>query len=376
MPVALIRSEPSRAYAPLASLDVRLGSDPDCDVVDPAPGVAPLHARLRYVKGEWLLAPEDDQRVLVGDEEVPILALHDGDVVRLSSSGRAWRFRNRLADTFIAPGMSAASTWTAHPRFREAGHGPDAVPADADWVVKRGMPLKRAEDAERHLRLLARLGGSPHRALARLVDGGLHPHDGGLARWMATRFVPGTVASDTIKPMGVPVDDLLPALRRLAAGLAHLHARGVIHRDVAPGNVVLTDDDGAVLIDFDRAVLTDADLAASAGVTGTAGYVAPEEVLEGPAAVTTAVDVYGLCAVAYALLVGHPPAGGDDVLDALSRATRRAVPPSELGVSLPPAFEEALLQGLDPDPAARPDAAALRASWDEVERPLHEGERT
>ena len=375
MPVALIRTEPSRAHAPLASLDVRLGSDPTCDVVDAAPGVAPLHARLRYVKGEWLLAPEDDQRVLVNDAEVPILALHDGDVVRLSERGRPWRFRDRLADTFIAPGMDAAATWIAHPRFREPGHGPESVPANADWVVKRGLLLKRAEDAGRHLRLLARLGGSPHRALARLVDGGLHPHEGGVARWMATRFVAGTVAAEAIRPMGLPTEDVLPALRRLAAGLAHLHARGVIHRDVAPGNVVLTAD-GAVLIDFDRAVLAGEPLGASAGVTGTAGYVAPEEVLEGAAAVTPAVDVYGLCAVAYALLVGHPPAGGADVLDALSRATRRAVPPRELGVELPAAFEQALLAGLDPDPAARPDAAALRASWDEVGRPLHEGERT
>ena len=373
MPVSLIRSEPSRAHAPLASLDVRLGSDPACDVVDPAPGVAPLHARLRYVKGEWLLAPEDDQRVLVNGDEVPILALHDGDVVQLSSQGRPWRFRNRLADTFIAPGMTAAATWVAHPRFRDADHGPDAVPADTDWVVKRGLPLKRAEDADRHLVLLARLGGSPHRALARLVDGGLHLHDDGVARWMATRFVEGTVASDAIRPMGLPPGDVLPAMERLAAGLAHLHGRGVIHRDVAPGNVVLTDD-GAVLIDFDRAVLADADLAASPGVTGTAGYVAPEEVLEGAGAVTTAVDVYGLCAVGYALLVGHPPAGGDDVLDALSRATRRAVAPRELGIELPPAFEEALLAGLDPRPDARPDAATLRASLTEVERPLHEGE--
>ncbi len=374
MPVALLRTEPSRAYAPLASLDVRLGSALDCAVVDPAPGVAPLHARLRYVKGEWLLTPEDDQRVLVNDVEVPLFTLHDGDVVRLAAQGRPWIFRNRLADTFIAPGMSAAATWCAHPRFQESGHGPESA-TDAGWVVKRGLTLKRPEDADRHLMLLARLGGAPHRALARLVDGGLHPHEGGVARWMATRFVEGTVAQEAMGRFGAPPERVLPALQRLAAGLERLHARGVIHRDVAPGNVVLTDD-GAVLIDFDRAVLADEDLRASAGVTGTAGYVAPEEVLEGPVAVSPAVDVYGLCAVGYALLTGKPPAGGDDLLDALSRSAHRAVPPSELGVEIPAAFEGALLAGLDPDPAARPDAAALRASWGQVERMLHEGETT
>lgn len=371
MPVALIRTEPSRAYAPLASLTVRLGSAPDCDIVDPAPGVGPVHARLRYVKGAWLLTSADDQRVLVNDEAVPLLHLQDGDVLRLAPQGRPWTFRDRLADTFIAPGMTIAQTWCAHPRFREPGHGPADAEAP-DRVVKRGLGLRRADDAERHLRLLARLGGSPHRALARLVDGGLHPHEDAVARWMATRYVQGTVASEAIQEFGLPPARVLPALRDLAAGLAHLHARGVIHRDVAPGNVVLTAD-GAVLIDFDRALLADEPRATSAGVTGTAGYVAPEEVLEGPGAVTPAVDVYGLCAVGYALLVGHAPAGGEHVLDALSRAARRAVPPAELGVDLPPAFEQALLAGLDPDPTRRPGAATLRATWDDVEQPLHEG---
>lgn len=373
MPVALIRTEPSRAFAPVGSLEVTLGSADRCDIVDRGEGVAPQHARLRYVKGDWLLAAEDGCRVEVNGTSVPLFALHPGDVIRLAPAGGTWTFRDRLADTFVPPGFSLAAIWCAHPAFADESQGPDANP-DPTWVVKRALPCRRAEDADRHLALLARLGGAPHRGLARLVDGGLHPHEGVPARWMATRFVEGEVARDAITALGLPAARVLTALQPLAGGLARLHARGVIHRDVAPGNVVLTDD-GAALIDYGHACLADGDLASSAGVVGTPGYVAPEEVLEGPAAVTPAVDVYGLCAVGYALLTGAPPAGGANLLDTLSRATRRAVPPSELGVELSEAFERALLAGLDPDPLARPDAATLRADLHAVEHALHEGER-
>jgi serine/threonine protein kinase len=202
-----------------------------------------------------------------------------------------------------------------------------------------------------------------------LVDGGLHTLDGGTHRWLATRYIEGSVVREVLRADGVSAPRVLSALQPLAAALEHLHARGVIHRDVAPGNVVLTTG-GAVLIDYGQAVLADEPLASSAGVVGTPGYVAPEEVLEGPAGVTPAVDVYGLCAVGYAMLTGAPPAGGEHVLDALSRAARPPIPPRDLGVDVPEALEALLLQGLDSDPAQRPDAAGLCAALDAAEASL------
>ncbi len=368
MPVALLRTEPSRAFAPLAARKVSLGSDPSCDIVDRSPGVAPVHARLRYVKGEWLFTSEDDQRVEVGGETVPMMTLRPGDVLRLAPEGAAWTFRNRLANAFVPPGMSIAAAWQAHPEFNSPDHGPASC-TDAAWVVKPGAPCRRPEDADRHLTLLARIGGASHPALARLVDGGLHAVDGATNRWLATRYVEGTVVRDALSPAGLSAARVLSVLQPLAAALEHLHARGVIHRDVAPGNAVLTTG-GAVLIDYGQAVLADEALASSAGVVGTPGYVAPEEVLEGPAGVTPAIDVYGLCAVGYAMLTGGPPASGEHVLDALSRAARPPISPRELGVDVPELLESLLLRGLEPDPAKRPDAAGVRAALDAAEASL------
>ena len=393
MPVALLRTDAPHAFAPLAGREVILGADRSCDVVELAPGVEARHASLRYVHGEWLLAAEGPARLEVNGRAQPVMALREGDVIRLAPAARTWRFRNRLADAFVPPDASFAAAWTGHPGFGDPRHGPAGLgPAEAidgrdaarcgvvaagggRWVVKR-LPVGRGPQApERHLRLLARLGGAPHRALARLVEGGLCPAPEGVGRWMATAWIEGRSARSLVEEGGVPPHEALHILRRLAAGLVHLHARGVIHRDVSPGNVIVRGRE-AVLIDFGQAVLADAPLPASAGVVGTPGYVAPEEVLEGPAAVTTAVDVYGLAAVGYALLTGAPSAFGEDVLATLSRAARPAIPLEAMGAEVPPALEAALLHALDPDPSARPDAAGLRSALELAEAQLGLGGRT
>jgi len=211
-----------------------------------------------------------------------------------------------------------------------------------------------------HERLVRTLKYVRHAALAAVVDGGAATQDRA-TRWIATRWVEGTCAREIVAEGPIEADRVAAVVRDLAEGLAALHAAGVIHRDVAPGNVILTPT-SSVLIDFGHAVLAAEPLPASAGVVGTPGYVAPEEVLEGPGAVTTAVDVYGLAAVGYALLTGLPPASGKDVLDALAGAGRPPPRPSALGIDAPAALELALLEALAHDPADRPSAATLAAA--------------
>jgi serine/threonine protein kinase len=213
----------------------------------------------------------------------------------------------------------------------------------------------------RQQRLLHALREVRHPALACVLEVGIAR--GGRPRpWIATRWVEGTCAREAVAAGGIPLPGVLAVLRALAAGVASLHAAGVVHRDVAPGNVILPPAGGAVLIDFGHAVLAGEPLPESAGVVGTPGYVAPEEVLRGPAAVTTAVDVYGLGAVGYALLTGTAPASGEDVLAALAGAGRLPPRPAELGVELPAAFEAVLFEALAPDPSDRPSAATLAAA--------------
>lgn len=239
---------------------------------------------------------------------------------------------------------------------------PEIVWIDGERCVLKRLPPARAAAADaRHLALLDALSRVSHAHLARVVAGGVN-RDGERVRWLATRFVEGTSAKDVVARGGLPPDRTLAVLQAASRGLEHLHAGGVVHRDIAPGNVILRVDGGAVLIDFGNAVLTGRPLPYSAGIVGTPGYVAPEVVVRGAAAVTPAVDIYGLAAVGYALLTGGAPAQGEDLLDTVAGAARPPPRPRDLGVDVSDDFEATLLEALAPDPVVRPDAATLVAA--------------
>jgi tetratricopeptide (TPR) repeat protein len=159
-----------------------------------------------------------------------------------------------------------------------------------------------------------------------------------------------------------PVDHtrVRSVLAQLAEGLAFLHARGVIHRDVKPSNAIVVD--GTVkLLDFGLALeraRQDDDLAREARVVGTAAYLAPEYIerlLVGPA-----MDVYALGVLAYELVTGAPPFGG--AIGFLSPRKRAPLPrASQLDPDLPPDLDEAIARMLTYDPTQRPTALEIAA---------------
>ena len=131
----------------------------------------------------------------------------------------------------------------------------------------------------------------------------------------------------------------------LAAGLAELHRHGMVHRDVHPGNVVLDDDGRAVLIDFGCCRAEDA--AATGTVTGTLGFIAPEELhgTGGPAA-----DRWGLGMVTVFALLGHPqgPQGRAALVTELETSLASG------GAGDPRRAARLLADMVEPDPDRRP----------------------
>ncbi|MES9557529.1 MULTISPECIES: ABC transporter substrate-binding protein [unclassified Streptomyces] len=169
--------------------------------------------------------------------------------------------------------------------------------------------------------------------------------------WLATAFVPGPSLAEAVETGGpLPAATVRVLGARLAGALVAVHAAGLVHRDVKPGNVLLALD-GPRLIDFGIARHEGATaLTATGAVIGTPGYLAPEQASAGP--LGPACDLFSLgCVLAYAA-TGRPPFGRGGGAGALFRTVHEE--PDLDG--LPPALRPLVTACLAKDPADRPTA--------------------
>jgi serine/threonine-protein kinase len=113
----------------------------------------------------------------------------------------------------------------------------------------------------------------------------------------------------------------------VARAVHHAHQRGILHRDLKPGNILLDGDGSPHVADFGLAmqIAKDSDLTESGAMVGTPSFVAPAQTLGRRGAITTAVDVYGLGAILYMLLTGKPPFRGETLLETI-RQVRETAP--------------------------------------------------
>src|SRR5215470_2751352 len=174
--------------------------------------------------------------------------------------------------------------------------------------------------------------------------------------YLVTRFVPGLPLDGHVGRFGPLSPARVAHLGRVLAGaLGAIHAAGVVHRDVKPGNVVLLDGD-PVLIDFGIAQLADESRITMVGqVMGTPGYLAPEVV--GGRYPTPASDWWSWAATLAFAATGRPPFGTGPVEVVLDRVRRGQ--PDLHGVPEP--LRTGLARALSVDPAPRSDPAALVA---------------
>ncbi|WP_298442046.1 protein kinase domain-containing protein [Gordonia sp. (in: high G+C Gram-positive bacteria)] len=207
---------------------------------------------------------------------------------------------------------------------------------------------------------------------ADVVAGFNHPnivtvHDRGESDgrlWIALELINGQDLTARMKQGPVPVADTVRYLGEIAAALDAAAARGLVHRDVKPANILIDEHDRALLTDFGIASLAaEASELTGTGMTiGTVTYASPEQLLG--KAVDSRADQYSLACTAFALLTGRPP-----YVDSASAAIVMAhlsgpIPQvSQRNPTLPPAADAVFQHALAKDPADRfPDSRAFASA--------------
>jgi serine/threonine-protein kinase len=196
--------------------------------------------------------------------------------------------------------------------------------------------------------------------------------------YLSMEFLDGPTLREILKQNApLPTETALPILEDIASGLESLRRRGMVHRDLKPGNIVLVDWGTPQ----SRAVITDFGLARSAfrqrggsasghsvttmpapsqpsgRLAGTPDYMAPEQLNGKP--VGPATDLYAFGIVAYEMVTGQRPFGGEGWESAFLRLTDDPASPRSHSSTLPLVWERAILQCLARNPEDRPASAAL-----------------
>lgn len=185
--------------------------------------------------------------------------------------------------------------------------------------------------------------------------------------YIVMELVHGRLLKDVIAAGPVPIDDALRYVDGILEALEYSHRAGVVHRDIKPGNVMITDSGRIKVMDFGiaRAVSdSSSTVAETTAIVGTAAYFSPEQA-KGES-VDARADLYSTGVVLYELLTGRPPFRGDTpVAVAYQHVSEAPVPPSELTESVPRALDAVVLRALAKDPFQRPqDAAGFREDLD------------
>lgn len=172
--------------------------------------------------------------------------------------------------------------------------------------------------------------------------------------YMIEEYIPGGSLADRLKRGRPDHTTAVKWLRAMAAGLDYAHQKGIVHRDVKPANVLMTQDETPVLADFGLAkVEQQATMTASGVATGTPAYMAPEQISEG-GEIGPPSDLYALATVAYEMLTGRLPYESDNLMRLLVAKLRDdPVAPLQREPGLPRKVDGILLRGLARDPKTR-----------------------
>jgi len=208
----------------------------------------------------------------------------------------------------------------------------------------------------REARAMGRLGDHPN--IVAIYDMG--DHEG--QPYIVIPVMPGGDVEGLIEKAPehrLPIEQAVGIAKAVCRGLEFAHSKGIIHRDIKPGNIWLSADGTAKIGDFGLALAVDLSRLTQPGMmVGTVTYMPPEQAMGGK--VTTKADLYSLGAMLYEMVTGRPPFVGDDSIAIIGQHINTPpVSPTWHRADLPPALETLILQLLEKDPEKRPESAAV-----------------
>jgi predicted Ser/Thr protein kinase len=228
------------------------------------------------------------------------------------------------------------------------------------------LPAEAAAEAHRRFLVEARAAGRlSHPGVVLVYDADVDPESG--VPFLAMELVRGRSLAQLLRERGpLPWREAARVGAEIAEALDHAHERGIVHRDVKPGNVLVGDDGRVKVSDFGIARILDDSHTLTGAVLGTPSYMSPEQIRgERP---DRRSDVFALGAMLYEMLTGESPFRGDT----LATITHKVVyvdprPPSFARPEVPEGLERIVMRALAKDrearfPTARELAGALAAA--------------
>jgi serine/threonine-protein kinase len=221
-----------------------------------------------------------------------------------------------------------------------------------------GTAAERAEFIERFRTEVRAAAQCAHPAIVAVHDFVDDPE----APFFVMEHVPGTtLAAELAKPDAerrAAVPRLVAAMLEVLAGLGAAHAVGVIHRDIKPGNIMITPRGAVKIADFGIARLGASAMTMVGDMIGTPSYMAPEQAMG--QAVDHRADLFAVAAVLYEIVYGRPPFAGSNMTQTLMRLT--GPEPADVSALAGTSMGEVLRRGLAKDPAQRFASAAAFAA--------------
>ncbi len=190
--------------------------------------------------------------------------------------------------------------------------------------------------------------------------------------YVVTEHIHGarTLAAYTKPDNLLRIDDVVEIIYKCAKALYYAHNRGVVHRDIKPNNIMLTNDNDVRIIDFGIAIVSDSDVSRIEGIAGSPSYMSPEQVQS--AEITPQSDIYSLGAVMYELLTGFRPFRANNLSKLLHQIVFATPPPlHSLREEISEDLEEVVARSLQKEPEKRfPNASEFSAALTRVYQDL------